>query len=224
MSNVEAKIKVNGKTFGILVNSDSAIAVKEGRAKVGGETLATHEVFADIKKGMRASESDVMTAFGTNDVFKIAEKIIKSGELQIPAEYKNKQREDKLKQVVEFLSRNAVDPKSGRPHTAERIKMAIDQAGINVDNKPLEEQIHSILDKLRPIIPIKVETKKLKVTIPSSYTGKAYSVVKDFKEKEDWMNNGDLICIINIPAGMQMDFYDKLNGVAHGAAVVEEMK
>jgi ribosome maturation protein SDO1 len=224
MSNVEAKIKIDGKTYGLLVDSDRAIAFKEGRSAMGADVLATNEVFSDIKKGMRASSGDVAKAFGTNDIFKIAERIIKNGELQIPADYKNKQRDDKLKQIVDFISRNAVDPKSGRPHTSDRIKNALDEIGINVDNRPIEEQIPAVMDKLKVILPIKIETKKLKVTIPSIYTGKAYSVVKDLKEKEEWLNNGDLLCIVNVPAGLQMEFYDKLNGATHGSSVVEEIK
>ncbi|MEK6919312.1 MAG: ribosome assembly factor SBDS [Nanoarchaeota archaeon] len=224
MSNVEAKIRINGKTYGVLVDFEKAIAVKEGRAKLGAEVLAMNEVFSDIKKGMRAGSDEVMNAFGTNDIFKITERVIKNGELQIPADYKNKQREDKVKQVIDFISRNAVDPKTGRPHTIERVKTAIEQAGVNVDNRPIEEQITHIMDKLKVIIPLKMETKKIKVTIPASYSGRAYSIVKDLKEKEEWLNNGDLLCVVNVPAGMQMDFYDKLNGATHGAAIAEEIK
>ncbi len=224
MTQVEAKIKINGRTFGILVDSLKAIAVKEGKAKLGPEVLATNEIFSDIKKGMRAGANEVMTAFGTNDIFKVAEKIIKSGELQIPAEYKNKQREEKIKQVIDFVVRNAQDPKTGRPHTQERIKLALEQSGVNIDNRSVEEQISGIMEKLKEVIPIKIETKKLKITIPATHTGRAYTVVKDFKEKEEWLNNGDLLCVVNIPSGLQMDFYDKLNGVTHGAALVEEVK
>ena len=224
MSNVEAKIRINGKTHGILVDFEKAIAVKEGRAKISPEVLAVMEVFSDIKKGMRAGADEVMNSFGTNDIYKIAERIIKNGELQIPSDYKNKQRDDKVKQVIDFIARNAVDPKTNRPHTTDRVKTAIEQAGINVDNRPLEEQITTIMDKLKTIIPLKMETKKLKITIPAMYSGRAYSIVKDLKEKEEWLNNGDLLCVINVPAGMQMDFYDKLNGATHGAAIAEEIK
>ena len=38
------------------------------------------------------------------------------------------------------------------------------------------------------------------------------------------MNDGSLEVIISIPAGMVMDFYDKLNGVTHGAALTEDIK
>ena len=89
---------------------------------------------------------------------------------------------------------------------------------------PIEQQIGRILEKLKHIIPIKIETKKLRVTVPAVHTGKAYGILKEYKEKEEWLANGDLMCIINLPAGLQIDFYDKLNSITHGSSIVEEIK
>jgi len=97
-------------------------------------------------------------------------------------------------------------------------------AGVNIDNKPVEQQIAGILAKLKPIIPIKIETKKIKIIVPAMHTGKAYGLFKDYKEKEEWLGNGDLRVVVNIPAGLQMDFYDKLNGITHGSSIAEEVK
>jgi len=224
MGNVEAKLRIKGKVFGVLVDSDKAIELKGGKSVNIGEVLTADVVYSDIKKGMKASNSDLEGVFGTTDINVVAEKIIKSGELQVPAEYKNKKREEKLKQIIEFLARNAMDPQSGKPHTPERIKTVIEQSGVNIEDKPIEEQMPKVLDKIKTIIPIKVETKTLKITIPAEHTGRAYAIVKDFKESEKWKDNGDLECLIKLPAGMQMDFYDKLNNITHGAAIAEEIK
>jgi len=78
---------------------------------------------------------------------------------------------------------------------------------------------------LEKIIPIRIEVKKIKVSIPAVYTGKAYGILKDFNiQNEKWNEDGSLDCIVNIPAGLIMDFFDKLNGITHGAAMTEEMK
>ena len=71
---------------------------------------------------------------------------------------------------------------------------------------------------------IKIETKRLKIVIPAMHSGKAYSLIKEYREKEEWLNNGDLQVIVNIPAGLQLEFYDKLNGITHGSSIVEEIK
>ena len=46
-----------------------------------------------------------------------------------------------------------------------------------------------------------------------------------YKEKENWLSNGDLEVIVSIFAGNQLfSFYDKLNSVTHGSAITEEIK
>ena len=44
------------------------------------------------------------------------------------------------------------------------------------------------------------------------------------KENEKWLDNGDLEVTVKVPAGMIMDFYDKLNSVTHGGAITEEIR
>ena len=69
-----------------------------------------------------------------------------------------------------------------------------------------------------------MEMKKVKITIPAVQTGQAYGAVSQYKETENWLDNGDLEMVVNVPAGIIMDFYDKLNSVTHGSAVAEELK
>ena len=223
MSEVPAKLKVRGKDYEILVDLDSALKVKKGSGDVG-QALVTEAIFHNLKNGDRAGASDLKDAFGTEDINVVAEKIIKSGELELPTEYVNKERQERVKQIIDFLIRNAVDPRTNNPYTPTRIEDALNQAGVNIENKPIESQIGRVLEKLKSIIPIKIESKKLKATIPAVQTGKVYGLIKEYKESEEWLSNGDLIAIINIPVGMQMDFYDKLNSITHGSAVVEEIK
>lgn len=223
MSDVTAKISIKGKSYEILVDLDKALQVKKNLASVN-EALSSEIIFHNIKSGDRAGEEDLKKAFGTNETGAVAEKIIKQGEIEIPSEYKNKERQDKVKQVTDFISKNAVNPTTNTPYTPTRIEDALSEAGINIENKPIETQISRILEKLRAILPIKIETKKVRILVPAIHTGKVYGLVQEYKEKENWLNNGDLEVIVNIPIGLQMDFYDKLNSVTHGSALTEEVK
>lgn len=224
MTNVLARMRAKGKNFEIMVDIDKALKIKRGEDAIISEAIQTDVIFSDIKKGMKAGDDELQKFFSTKDVYKIAEKIIKDGEIQIPAEYKEKQREGKAKQIVDFIVTNAVDPRTGRPYTTERIERSLDEAGANITNKPIESQIKEIIEKLSVIIPIKIETKKVKITIPAQYTGQAYGILQSYKESEEWLGNGNLVCILNIPIGIQIDFYDKLNAITHGAALSEEIK
>jgi len=224
MVNVEARLKVKGKEYQILVDADKALELKKGSDVSIDEVIAIDEIFYDYKKGLKASFSDLEDAFGTSDVKEVAKKIIVQGEIVLPSEYRKKDQENRVRQVIDFLVRNAVDSTTGKPIPETRIEEAIKQASVNIENKPVEVQINKILSKLKEIMPISIETKKLRVTVPSAHSGKVYGLLNEYKEKEEWLGNGDLVCVINIPAGLEMEFYDKLNAVTHGSAIVEEIK
>ncbi len=222
MPNVEARIKVKGKQYEISVDIDEALKVRKGEGNISA-ALNSNAIYYDIKKGTAAANYDLEAAFGTTDIYVIAEKIIKDGEVQKPQEYRDAEREAKVKQVINLILRNAVD-QHGRPYTEDRLRKAIDEVHYNFDNRPAEQQMAVLINKLKEVIPIKIETKRIKLTIPARFTGHVYGMLKDYKESEDWLSNGDLQVIVNVPSGMQIDFYEKLNGVTHGAVVSEEMQ
>ncbi len=222
MTDTTARIKKTGKNFEIIVDQDEAIKFKKGLSSSSG--AESDRIFKDIKKGLVASQDDLKSAFGTTDSSKIISEIVKNGEILTTQEYRDEEREKKLKQVIDFLAKNAVDPKTGNPHTSERIKNALEQAHVNIKNTPIENQISDILQEISKIIPITVKMKKIKVTIPAIYTGQIYGVINSYKENEEWLPNGNLEATLNIPAGIVMSFYDKLNSVTHGSAMTEELK
>jgi len=224
MVNTTARFRAKGKEFEIIVDLDKALSYKKTGKGSSFDFLEIDKVFSDSKKGLNASGKDLIATFGTDDVRAVAEKIVKQGEVQVSTEHKEKERQDKIKQVVAFISKNAVNPQTGLPYTPEKIEASLKQAGVNIENKPIEMQINSIIEKLAGIIPIKISTKKIKITVPAIYTGQVYGLLQQYKESEEWLSNGDLKCTISLPAGLQLEFYDKLNAVTHGAVLTEEVK
>ncbi|MFZ1970979.1 MAG: ribosome assembly factor SBDS [Candidatus Nanoarchaeia archaeon] len=222
MTDTTARIKKAGKNFEIVVDLDEALKFKKGLGTSPG--AQSDRIFKDIKKGLAASQDDLKSCFGTTDSSKIIADIVKSGEILTTQEYRDEEREKKIKQVIDFLTKNAIDPKTGNPHTSERIKNALEQAHVNIKNTPVENQISDILQELSKIIPITVKMKKIKVTIPAVNTGQAYGIIGPYKEREEWLPNGSLEATLNIPAGIVMSFYDKLNSITHGSAITEEIK
>src|SRR3989344_1345395 len=165
MAQVEARIKLKGKHYEILVDLDEALKVKAGSGNISS-ALVSPSVYYDLKKGTTASNADLMDTFGTSEIYQVAEKIIKSGEVQKTQEFRDTERENKVKQVVQLILRNASD-QNGRPYTEERLKRAIEELHYNFDNRPPEQQMPILVEKLKTIIPIKIETKKIQITIPA---------------------------------------------------------
>ncbi|MGD9275887.1 MAG: ribosome assembly factor SBDS [Candidatus Pacearchaeota archaeon] len=221
MTSTIARIRKSGLNFEIRVDLDDALKLKKDEVSaidVGGD-----KVFSDIKKGFVAGNSDLELAFGTTDIHEIAKRIIKEGEVQTTQEHRDEEREKKVRQVVNFLAANAIDPQTKNPVSQSRIESALKDAHVNIKNVPVENQIKEIVEAVSKVIPIKLEMKKVKITIPAMHTGRAYGVVSQYKEKENWLDNGNLEVVVSVPAGIIMDFYDKLNNVTHGSAITEEV-
>src|SRR3989344_2464638 len=95
-----ARYTKDGKHFEILVDPIIAYDLREGKTVSLGRMLAANIVFTDARKGTKAGAADVQTAFGTSDVEKIAEIIIKKGDLQLTTEFRRKKTEERRKQVA----------------------------------------------------------------------------------------------------------------------------
>jgi ribosome maturation protein SDO1 len=221
MTNTLARIKKKGKNFEIIVDLDQALKFKKGESSF--IEAETEMIFSDSKKGTVAPSSDLKDAFGTTDLNEIVAKIVKDGEVQLTQEHRSAEQEKKIKQVVDFLSSNSIDPRSGHPHTPERIKNALEQAHVNIKNIPVENQIAEIIEAISKVIAIKLEKKKVKITVPAIHTGKVYGIVAQYKQDEKWLDDGSLDIIVEVPSGIIIDFYDKLNSITHGSALTEEI-
>lgn len=217
-----ARIKKAGKNFEIIVDLEDSLKFKKG--ELSSIEAQGDKIFTDSKKGMIASNSDLSESFGSTDTEEIIQKIVKEGEIQLTQEHRSAEQEKKLKQIVDFLATNAIDPQTKNPHTIERIKNAIKQSNINIKNIPVESQIKDVLLEISKVIPIKLETKRVKITIPAIHTGKIYGIINQYKEEEKWLDDGSLEVTVNVPKGMIMDFYDKLNTMTQGSVLTEEIK
>ena len=221
MPKVEARIKIKGQHYEISVNLDEALKVKAGKGDIMAALDSPH-IYHDVKTGEVAAQKDLMDAFGTADVYEIARKIITAGEVQKTQEFRDAERETRIKQLITLVLKNAVD-QHGRPYTEERIRRAMEEIHYHVDNRPADQQLAPLVEKLKEVIPIKVETKRIRLVVPARFTGQVYGLLKNYKESEEWLANGDLAAIVNIPAGLQLDFYDKLNNVTHGAIQSQDL-
>jgi len=213
------RLERNGKKFEILVDPDKALSFKQGQ-KWGMESmLAVNEIFKDAKAAEKAGTSDIKSAFGTEDIFKAAEEILTKGELSLTVEQKRKIVEDKRKQVISTIARNAVNPQSGLPHPPARIEAAMEEARVHIDpNKSADEQVGDILKLLRPIIPIRFEKKRLACRFPPAHAPRAIGLVKRFAEvkRDSWLNDGSWVCEVEMPAGLMQEFVDAINRESKG--------
>ncbi len=224
MSGIEntliARLEKHGEHFEILVDPKKGYDYKTGAKKDFENVLAFDEVFKDAKKGDRQTASAIQKIFGTTDIGQVAQRILKEGELQLTTEQRRKILEDKHLRVISLIARNCLDPRTKAPHPPQRIEAAMEQAKVHIDAfKPAEEQIAGIIEKLREILPISMEQLKIAVKVPAQFSGKAYGILKEYGlQKEEWGSDGSLMVVCQMPAGLQSEFFDKVNKLTSGQA------
>lgn len=218
------RIKLNrkGKDFVILVDPDKALEFKRGKLKDIKEVLAADSVFKNMAKAERAADSDMKNVFKTNDIYQVAEIILKEGRLELTTAQKNKEREEIKKRVVAIIARNAVDPRTGLPHPLKRIEAAFEEAKANLEEgKTAEEQVNDVVSQLSVVLPIKFEKRKLEVIVPAQFAGQSFRILKSYGTmiSNEWKNDGSLRAVVEIPAGIQDEFFTELNKLCKGEVI-----
>ena len=214
-----ARLTKDNEHFEILVKPDKALDYSTGNISRITEVLAAEIIFADANKGTKVSEAQMNKAFETTDPLKIADEILKKGTIQLTTEQRRKMVEDKRKQIVDFISRQAVDPKTNLPPPPLRIENAMEQIRYQIDaHKSVEEQAREIVKLLRPILPLKIEQISVAVRIPAAYSAKAYGSIKSTGEikQDEWLSNGSWQGVIELPAGAYASFLSKLGDITKG--------
>lgn len=226
---VVARLETHGTRFEVLVDPDAALAIKRG--EFDGEleeVIAAEDVFEDASRGDRPAENDLTSVFETTEPLDIIPEVIKRGEIQITAEQRREMQEQKYRQLIDHITRNAVNPQmDDAPHPPDRIESALEEANFHVDPmEPVETQVDDALDVLRPIIPIRFDEVTVAVQVPPEHAGSAQARIRRFGEleEEEWQADGSWIGVLRFPAGMQNEFYDLANEVTSGQAETQIIK
>ena len=224
---VIARIKRGEHHFEILVDPYGAADLHEGKDIDVMQILAVDAVFTDAKKGTHAPEDELKEEFETTDITEIAKHIILYGDIQLTTDQRHKMQQNKRKRVVDTIVRNAMDPQTKTPHPRLRIERAMDEAGVHIDPfKPVSEQVKTTVNAIRALIPLSMEKVKISVKIPAQHIGKAYGIARSIGSlyQEEWQSDGSWVGVIKLPAGMQNEFYDKLNEATKGNVSTKILK
>jgi len=214
-----ARMTVGGEHFEVLVRPDPALQFKLGQQSDVSKVLVSEDIYTDSGKGLRASEEKLKKAFGTDDVYKVAETVLRRGELQLTTEQRRELVEAKRKQIINFIVRNCIDPRTGAPHPPLRIEQALSQIRLVIDPfKSGEEQAKDVIEALRPILPLRIESLRIAVKIPPDHAPRVIGMVKEFGtvSRDEWQSDGSWIAIVEMPAGLHAAFLERLGKITQG--------
>tara|TARA_B110001454_G_scaffold70623_1_gene68749 strand:- start:714 stop:1400 length:687 start_codon:yes stop_codon:yes gene_type:complete len=221
------RFSFEGEKFEILVKPDPALEYKLGKKTDISAVLVSEEIYTDSGKGTKPPTEKLLKAFKTEDPTEIAQIIMQKGDLNLTTDQRRKMIEEKRKQIVEFIAKTYVDPRTHLPHPPLRIELAMKDARVSIDpHYSVPEQVKEIVEKLRSIIALKSENIQLEIVIPAQYASQSYSVLKSVGslKKEEWQNNGSLKAILEIPAAVRPTVIDRLGSITKGSASVEVMQ
>ncbi len=215
------------EVFEIYVHLDKAMELRRGKNVPISDILAEHHVYKDAKKGMLASEREMETVFGSSETDYVARQIITKGNIQTTPQFRKQKTEEKRKQLIQMIHRNAIDPRSNLPHPVARIENAFNSAKIKInEGKSAEEQFPEVVKKLNLTLPLKIETKQLQVFIDDKYAVKVYGNIKKLGTlvRDSWGDDGEWHGIIEVPAGIYQETIDKLNALTKGRVEIKILK
>lgn len=130
---VAVRLKKGKTTFEIMAMN--AKEYKEGSAKLSDCLVDDNHVYKSNKT--IASQSELLNAFGTDDVMECLKIIMDTGKAQVTVDQNRERTAQKRIEMMNEIHKMYLDPKTKKPHPITRIESAFNQVkgGIVVDPK-----------------------------------------------------------------------------------------
>jgi len=217
----------HGRRFEMLVNPEAAWFFLQGEEVELDDIFEVYVIYENISRGVKATKDDIEVVFGETTDREMAVRVLKEGQLQLTADQRNEILKEKRAEIVEFIHVHCINPRENTPIPKDRIDNAIIDLGVNISYKEeAKNQALEIIDLLKPIMPIRLESIKLAIKIPPSYTGSLYGYVISAGNliQEEWIEDGSLAVLIQIPSGTQADFLEQITSRTKGKAQVKVLE
>jgi ribosome maturation protein SDO1 len=228
VTNVIVRYVSKGEKFEMIVDSELAWEYRLGKRTSLENILISDTIYKDANKGERATVASLQKVFGTTDVMKIADIIIKKGDLPITAERRNRLIEENRKKIINIITRNCIDSRTNAPLPPSRVENILKELKVRIDPfASAEEQATEIIKEIKKVIPIKIAKAIIQIQIPVEYASKAYNQViakMSTVVNSNWKNDGSWEGEVEIPAGIQETFIQKINEISNRKAIIKNIK
>ena len=211
------KLNKNKKQFEILTKHGAVDLFRQG--KLGwSKVTVSDEVYKNSSKGERYTNKDLEDTFGTSNVEECMKEIALHGEVQLTTQDRKNKTDEKHKQILYYIHKYYINPKTKQPHPITHIEAALAQTKFKADyQEPVEKQVEKAMKMLVGILVCKKSVMEGTLSIPSQYIGSCYNVINGLCEivKENYTANGCDMYISVIP-GNYDTLAQRLNGLTKG--------
>ncbi|TKY88075.1 hypothetical protein EX895_003171 [Sporisorium graminicola] len=197
------RLRKAGKRFEIACYKNKVREWRTGVETDLDEVVQIENVFVNVSKGQVAPSDDLQKAFGTTEIPKILQEILKKGELQVGDKERQHELSNTWKDIATQVAEKCVDPGSQRPYTVGMIEKAMHDVHYSV--KPARSAKQQALDVIRLLqekqtIPIERARMRVRITMPNKDGKKLKDKLlplTDKVEDEDWSDEWELIAFID---------------------------
>jgi ribosome maturation protein SDO1 len=224
---VIAKYSRDGHHFEIFVDPYKAWDYKHGKAESNFDDMfAMEEIYADSAKGKLASEEILKEVFQTTDFLTIAKKIIVDGDVQLTTNQRNEMLKRRESEIIDFIAKNAHDPKEMTPIPPQRIINALEAGKFKFNlSRKKEDEMNEVMLVLKRAMPISMEKIVMSIEVTAQFSGKIMPILHKYEILEEkWLPSGGLFSRVSLPVGLKSKLMTDLNNVTHGSVIVNIVK
>lgn len=156
MPDMLVRLKKGKTTYEVMVEEGKVSKYRNGEIRNLSEVLASDIVWLQAGKGKRASAEQLQASFGTSDATEVLELIVRTGASQESEGERAQKNANKRAEVIAYIAKHYVDPKTSRAIPTSRVENALTQAKVKIDPvQPADRQAEAIVSKLADVMPIK---------------------------------------------------------------------
>jgi len=214
---ITVRLSKNKKQFEILTHHGAVEKWRDG--KLGwAKVTVSDEIYKNASKGERYTNKDLEDTFGTSNTEECMQIVAKEGEIQLTTQDRKDKTDENYKQIVNYIHKYYINPKTKQPHPVTHIQAALEQVKFKASfDESIEKQVEMAMKKLIGVLVCKKSAMEGTLIVPTQYIASCYTVINGLCDiqKENYTNTTCEMYISIIPGN-----YDaltvKLNAITKG--------
>merc|ERR1712130_181694 len=211
------RFKQGKANFEVMVKPGTVKKYREGKLDLSS-TIETNVIFKNQSKGDRANVAELASVFETEDNLECLKQILERGELQLTAAERKEMVDKKRSEIVNYVHKYYVDPKTKLPHPTARIERAIEELKFRISGEQSgERQAQELVKKLPNVLPIKKCEIVGYLKVPHKHMGSIGGAISKYVTvvNEKWDGEGCSMEVSLVP-GDYDQFLTELNNITKG--------
>lgn len=165
------RMKKAGKRFEVAAYKNKVMNWRSRVETDINEVLQSDSVYTNVSKGVVANRKDLMEAFGTDDMLKVAMLILDKGDVEVSDKERAALTESLFHDIASIICQKCVNPATKLPYTLSMIERALRDIHFSVVlGKTAKQQALKAVALLKEHMDIERASMRVRVGVPTSGT------------------------------------------------------